>query len=308
MLTNDNTALEPQTSFDGPVLEFDFPAFQIGIAEYAEGPTGCTVFLFPQGAATAVDMRGGYPGTINNWEFNHGICLAAGSLYGLEAAFGVATELFAQQNYSVEDFALVSGAIIYDYDPRQNVIHPDKKLGRSATLAARTGLFPLGLRGAGRSATCGWFWTEPSGQGGAFRQIGTTKVAIFSVFNCSGAIVNRQGQVVKGNLDPATGKRCHFINELERRLAGQESQARPQGNTTLTVMVTNQQMERQALDQLGKQVHTAMGRFIQPFHTMEDGDVLYAVTTNEVEHPSLDVTSLGAIAAELAWEAALSIC
>ena len=28
-------------------LEFDFPGLEIGIAEYEEGPTGCTVFHLP---------------------------------------------------------------------------------------------------------------------------------------------------------------------------------------------------------------------------------------------------------------------
>lgn len=57
--TNDNTELVPQTSFVGPALEFDLPELEIGVAEYDEGPTGCTVFHFPNGAATQIDARGG---------------------------------------------------------------------------------------------------------------------------------------------------------------------------------------------------------------------------------------------------------
>ncbi|MBD3334877.1 MAG: 6-aminohexanoate hydrolase, partial [Candidatus Eisenbacteria bacterium] len=57
LITNDNTTLLPTTSFDGPALSFDFPAFHVGVAEYEEGPTGCTVFYFPQGATAAVDIR-----------------------------------------------------------------------------------------------------------------------------------------------------------------------------------------------------------------------------------------------------------
>jgi hypothetical protein len=33
-----------KTAFDVPVLEFDFPGLQVGVAAYEEGPTGCTVF------------------------------------------------------------------------------------------------------------------------------------------------------------------------------------------------------------------------------------------------------------------------
>ncbi len=35
--------LTPNTEIAGPMLEFDFPGSQIGIAEYEEGPTGYTV-------------------------------------------------------------------------------------------------------------------------------------------------------------------------------------------------------------------------------------------------------------------------
>ena len=55
--SNDNTPLESKTEFDGRVLTFDFPGMQIGTAEYAEGPTGCTVFHFPQGALTQDDAE-----------------------------------------------------------------------------------------------------------------------------------------------------------------------------------------------------------------------------------------------------------
>ena len=95
-LTNDTADLTPVTEFDGPSLQFDFPALQIGVAEYAEGPTGCTVFYFPVGAMAAVDIRGGAPGTFmadDEIVFRHAFCFAGGSLYGLEASAGVAAEL-----------------------------------------------------------------------------------------------------------------------------------------------------------------------------------------------------------------------
>ena len=63
----------------------------IGVAEYDEGPTGCTVFHFPGPALVAMDVRGGSVGTIMEGDgLTDAICLAGGSLYGLEAATGVA--------------------------------------------------------------------------------------------------------------------------------------------------------------------------------------------------------------------------
>jgi L-aminopeptidase/D-esterase-like protein len=307
-LSNDHLDLKPQTASDGRSLELDFPGLEIGVAEYEEGPTGCTVFHFPAGASTMVDIRGGYPGTFGHWEWNHAICLAGGSLYGLEACSGVAAELFARRNYSTDwgTFALVSGAIIFDYGGRETRIYPDKALGRAALQAARPGAFPLGGRGAGRSARCGWFGIEPSGQGGAFRQVGPTKIAVFTVVNCCGAVVNRQGEVVRGNYDPESGRRRTFLEWLERRLEGEAEQRPRHGNTTLTVAVTNQKLEPEALRQWGRQVHASMARAIQPFHARFDGDVLYAVTTAEVENAALDEVALGVLAGEVAWDAVLA--
>ena len=86
-ITNDLVSLTPITSFDGPVLKFDFPGLSIGVAEYSEGPTGCTVFLFTKLAQAAVDVRGGSHGTLLTEERERvgAICLAGGSLMGLEA-------------------------------------------------------------------------------------------------------------------------------------------------------------------------------------------------------------------------------
>ena len=41
--SNEDYQLQPKTDFGGPALEFDFPGVKIGIAEYEEGATGCTV-------------------------------------------------------------------------------------------------------------------------------------------------------------------------------------------------------------------------------------------------------------------------
>jgi 6-aminohexanoate-oligomer endohydrolase len=317
-LTNDTLNLIPKTTFTDPLLEFDFPSLRIGVAEYEEGPTGCTLFHFPEGAQVSVDVRGGSHGTLltDERQWLNAIVLAGGSLMGLEAATGVTAELFARTGYSTDwnDIPVVSGGIIFDYKPRENSIYPDKELGRAALRTARPGIFPLGRRGAGASASVGkglgLEWREMAGQGGAFRQIGPTKIAVFSVLNAVGALVDREGKVMRGNLDPATGERLHYIEGLARaQQAPQEPP--PGGNTTLTVVVTNQRLDHArgsvwALRQVARMVHTSMARCIQPFHTLTDGDVLWAATTNEVDNPALTEVALGALASEVAWDAVLS--
>jgi 6-aminohexanoate-oligomer endohydrolase len=289
-------------------LRFDFPGLRVGIAEYDEGPTGCTVFhLPPGGAACSVDIRGGSPGTIGNYEWAHAVCFAGGSLYGLEAACGVAAELMAMRGYTVgwTEVELVLGAIVYDFGRRDNAVYPDHALGRKALRAAQEGVFPLGRRGAGRSVTVGKTFGleqgEFSGQGGAFRQIGPTKLAVFTVVNAFGAIVDREGNVVRGHFDPERGTRTPLVEGLESQLP----RTAP-GNTTLTLVITNQQLSRRELKQLGVQVHGSLGRAIQPFHALVDGDVLYTVSTAEVENEELTSVGLGILASELAWDAVLS--
>jgi 6-aminohexanoate-oligomer endohydrolase len=71
------------------------------------------------------------------------------------------------------------------------------------------------------------------------------------------------------------------------------------------VVVTNQQLDTRLLRTLGRQVHASMARAIQPFHALVDGDVLFAVSTNEVEE-ALGSIELGVVASELAWDAVLA--
>ncbi|HSK15747.1 MAG TPA: P1 family peptidase [Gaiellaceae bacterium] len=311
-LSNDTADLVPRTEFDGRVLRFDLPGLEVGVAEYDEGPTGCTVFHFPGGAACATDVRGGSSGTLGGAEWVRAICFAGGSLYGLEAGAGVAAELLARGGYEVGWTSVwpVSAAIIFDFR-RESTIYPDKELGRAALRAARPGVFPLGARGAGRSATVGKTFAlergEPAGQGGAFRTVGPTRIAVFVVVNAFGAIVDRDGTVVRGHLDTEGVGRLPLVPEIERRIAAGETPGyRAPESTTLTLVVTNQRLERRPLRQLGRQVHASLARAIQPFHSLVDGDVLYVATTNEVENPALDSVSLGVVASELAWDAVLA--
>jgi L-aminopeptidase/D-esterase-like protein len=304
-VSNENTRLTILTSFDGPQLTFDIPGLSVGIAEYPEGPTGCTVFRFAEQVLTAVDVRGGWVGMTQEFGVSDAICLTGGSLIGLESVYGVTAGIFAERGYSLEHGnPVVNGAVIYDYRRRGNTIHPDIALGRAALAAARSGVFPLGSRGAGRAATVGKVYgierAESSGQGGAFRQDSGIQVGVFTVVNALGVIVDRAGRVVRGNYNSETDQRADFHLDASRRLADPPTE----DNTTLTVVVTNQKLDGYALSQLGKQVHSSMARAIQPFHTVWDGDVLYTVTTNQVDR--IDVTSLGLIASELAWDAVLA--
>ena len=328
----------PRVNPAGPALIFDFPGMRIGVAEYDEGPTGTTVFHFPGKVVGVVDVRGGAPGTIFTDALRlgtrerrlDGVVFAGGSAYGLAAATGAAAALKPQRVREGlwRSAAWFAGAIIYDiYGRRLSTVTPDEALGIAAVNAAAEGRFPLGARGAGRSAMQGYFFADPrgdlrdwphSGQGGAFRQVGPTKIAVFTVVNSIGAVVDRRGRLVRCSY-VARQEDCGTIEEaLARRLRGSGTPGVAgrgggagetsglSGNTTITLVVTNQKLEVRELQRLAVQVHASMARGIQPYSTGDDGDALFAVTTAEVENPSLSAMELSTIASEVAWDAILA--
>ncbi|MFI9841116.1 P1 family peptidase [Nonomuraea sp. NPDC051941] len=306
---NADLPLAPQASPGRGSVAFDLPGVLVGTAEYAEGPTGCTVIHVPAGARTAVDARGGAVGMSGGYDYNHAICFAGGSVYGLAAAAGVSDELLARRDNRTrwDDLQLVSGAVIYDFSARETAVYPDGELGRAALRNAVEGEFPVGRCGAGRTASAGkvdFGRAEFAGQGAAFGTFGEAKVLVATVVNAVGAVVDRQGGIVRGNYHAEDGARRHPGADYAA-MVGDPAPA-VMGNTTLTVMVTNVKLTDIELLQVGRQVHSSMHRGIQPFHTMNDGDVLFAMTTDEVDLVSVKPTGFGTLASELAWDAILS--
>ena len=306
--SNHDLTLSPAPSSDGRSVSFDLPGLSVGIAEYAEGPTGCTVMYLPEGARTSVDVRGGAVGMTGVGRFNHAICFAGGSLHGLEATAGVAAGLLAKRGNRVDWDHLqgVSGAIIYDFAARDNAIYPDLALGSAALDRLDDREIPVGRRGAGACATVGKMLpdrAEFAGQGAAYVERGRLKVVVVTVVNAVGVVVDRSGAVVRGNVDPSTGEREGYADYY--RALEEQDYAPSIGNTTITAVVTNAKLTDLELQQFGRMVHSSMHRPIQPFHTMTDGDVLFALTT-DAEELDMTVTQLGVLGSEAAWDAVLA--
>ena len=317
-----NIGLVPITEFDGPTLEFEFPGLLIGVAEYAEGPTGTTIFYFPAGVMGAVDVRGGAPGTLDTDFLRQGyedpwvaaIALSGGSVYGLAAATGATLEIrtLREDPGWWTNVPSVGGAIIFDLGSRRyNAVTPDERLGRAAIRAARAGVFPLGARGGGRFAMQGGYYGERqhSGQGGAFGEYDGIRIAVFTVVNSLGAVVDRSGRLVRCGVPTRTD--CPTIASMlrDRPKSSNPQDVLPGGlttNTTISLVVTNKRLSFSELQRFGMQVHTSMARAIQPFHTIDDGDTLFAVTTGEVEDSTYSIDELGVLASELAWDAVLA--
>lgn len=321
--------LVPLVNQGARVLEFDWPTIQVGTGEYLEGPTGVTVIRFARRVHGAVDVRGGGPGTVNTDYLRLGwstpeldaVVFAGGSWYGLEATTAVATALKDDgvRNGDWTNLSLAVGAIIYDFGERRlNEIYPDKRLAQAAYRAARPGVFPLGAQGAGRFTRTGALFgcDAHSGQGAAFRQIGDLKIAAFVVVNAVGVVTRRDGRVAACYRDGGWPEDLKATDLMSAWPASARPGWQPlhhdegKRNTTISLIVTNQKLDRAQLERIGIQVQTSMARALQPFATEFDGDVLYSVSTAELDRPvdASDVPSLdlGVIASELMWDAILS--
>lgn len=309
-------------------LRFDFPGIRIGTAEYAEGPTGCTVLHFPAGALAALDVRGGAAavreGTsvepLNTWGAIDALVLAGGSTYGLEAASGVMKRILENRGNKT-DFAnipSVPAAIVYDFAGRENSLYPDKELGARAFDSARANVVETGAAGAGANVSVGKYFgrkfAERSGQGAAFHRVGDARVLVLTVVNAVGNVMNADGSILAGSLDRERGERFSIVERL-MKLPGtaptseslENKSSDSLGNTTITAVVTNVKFDRNELQRLAAMAHTAMARAIEPFHTPSDGDVLFALSTSSVEKTkALSVGNVGVIAGKLLQDAVRS--
>jgi len=268
-------------------LTYDFDDLLTASVSDETQSTGVTLIYFPKGAQAAIDIRGGSVGTFFTSQkmaqgdaYIDGIALCGGGILGLQAVSGVTEAIFQSQDQTkFEKMPLISGAVIFDYTARQNKIYPTVQLGKEAFSQLRSSQFCLGSCGVGTSATVGKLLANQytrSGQGAAFEQIGKTKIAVFTVVNSVGVVVDGEKIVHPFQFNHTS----HLDDSIANLL--QSPQSIPffkQHNTTLTVVVTNEKLSSRHLQQLAKQVHHGLSEVIYPYATILDGDLLYMVST-----------------------------
>jgi len=253
----------------------------------ADGRTGCTVVLVPDGAVGGVDVRGGAPGTLGTdalrpgrlVERVHAILLTGGSAFGLDAATGVMRYLeergagFAIGSARVP---IVAGAVIFDLlvgDPRAR---PDAAAGYAACRAA-TGRPAVGAVGAGTGATvakAGGGRRRPGGIGIAIAPAGPATVAAIMVANSAGAIWDDVRHEWVAPLEPGEGT------------PGEGAPGPAAGaNTTIGVVVTDAELTREQANRVAGVAHDGVARAVRPAHTRVDGDTIFCLATGAVSAP-----------------------
>jgi L-aminopeptidase/D-esterase-like protein len=271
----------------------DVAGIEVGHFTDTRRPTGCTVVLARDGAVAGVDVRGAAPGTretdllapANLVERVHGILLAGGSAWGLDAAGGVVRWLEEQGaglDLGTVRLPLVPAAVLFDLPLGDASIRPDAAAGYAACQAASTKAPAEGNVGAGAGAAVGKvFGIARAMKGG----IGTASVTVDGV--TVGALVacNAMGDVI----DPETGTVIagartkagkSLIDARRALLRGEAPQPMLAGtNTTIGVIATDAVITKAQASRLATVAHDGLARTINPVHTMSDGDTLFVLGT-----------------------------
>jgi len=248
----------------------------------AEGRTGCTVVLVPDGAVAGVDVRGGAPDTMRTdalrpgtlVERAHAILLTGGSAFGLDAAGGIMRYLEERgAGFAIGDVRvpIVAGAVLFDLrtgDPRAR---PDAAAGYAACQAA-TDHPAVGAVGAGTGATvasAGGGPSRPGGVGIASAPAGAATVAAVMVANSYGGIWDDE--------------RHEWVAPLA---AGEGPPGpAPGANTTIGVVITDAQLTREQANRVATVAHDGIARAVRPAHTRFDGDTVFCLATGAVTAP-----------------------
>lgn len=295
----------------------DIPGIKVGNAEDLDGGTGCTVILCAKGAAGGVDVRGGAPGTretdllnpVNLIDKVHGILLAGGSAFGLDAAAGV-MEYLEERNIGydvgVTKVPIVAGAVIFDLAVGNYKARPNKKMGYDACINSEEGIFFEGSAGAGTGASVGKILgmdkAMKGGLGSFCIKTGELYVGAVAAVNCLGDVVDPDtGLILAGAY---SHERKSFINSENVIMEDiQKNKAPFTGNTTIGVIITNGRLTKAGANKIASIAHDGYARTIKPVHTMHDGDTIFALATGEVD---ADINQIGALAVKAMEQAVLN--
>jgi L-aminopeptidase/D-esterase-like protein len=284
----------------------DVGGLLVGHATDPVGVTGCTAVLCLEGAIAGVEVRGWASGAFGLDFLDprhladriHGVVLAGGSAFGLEAVFGVMAHLeaggigFRTQAAVVP---LVAGAILYDLglgDPRAR---PDRAMGLRAAAGAGRAI-DEGSVGAGTGASVGKLFglsrAMKGGVGTASRRVGAATVGALVAVNALGDVRDPEsGALVAGARDAPGGRRL-----VDTAQALRDGAPPPgfRGHTTIGLVATDARLSRIEATRLAGLAHLGLAAALSPPHTTVDGDTLFALSTGTETTVALDVLGLAA--------------
>lgn len=270
----------------------DVEGIRIGHAHDRERGSGVTVLLFPRGAAGAADIRGEAAGTRQIDSLLrphparriHGLVLAGGSAFGLDAAGGVMRYL-EERGIGFPTPAgvvpIVPTAVVYDLGFGDPSFRPTAEMGYAAATGASNEPPERGSAGAGAGATVGKIFgigrAMKGGFGTASERSGETVVGACAVVNAFGDLFHPDtGEWLAGaRSEDGTGP----AETEEAFRGGFRRDPFAPGNTTLAVVATADDLSREELLGIARMAQRALFRTIRPVHTPMDGDIVFALST-----------------------------
>jgi len=302
----------------------DISGIKVGQAHDAKVVTGVTVILPDRPVLCAVDVRGGGPGTRETDALGadgsvthaHAIVLSGGSVYGLDAAGSVTSELGSKRiGYEVAPAPvpvspIVPAAILFDNanggDKAWGDTPPFAELGKQALINAETANasadFDQGKAGAGYGATAGIY---PGGLGSASERVGDITVSALIA-------ANPIGSPYMPGTDCFWAWDCEMGGEYGDRKPPADYTHSPAQDTKLAflrargastvigVVATDAKLTHAELRRLAIMAQDGIALAVRPSHTPMDGDTLFAISTETTpinEPRVVTLSELGAAAA-----------
>ena len=270
----------------------DIPGIRVGHATDLDALTGCTVILCEEGAVAGCDIGGGASGTQEFDVMNpqhvtpaiHGIVLAGGSAFGLEAASGVRRYLEHKGVGFTTAYAkvpIVPGAILFDLGIGKAGVRPTREMGEAAAAAATDKAVQEGCVGAGTGATVGKAYgmerAMKSGIGSFTIELpGGLLVSALAAVNAYGDVVNpNTGKIIAGC---RTAPKSSDFADAVKALQGGVERGFGRSNTTLCVVATNARLTKVEVTKVARMAQAGLLRAVRPAHTMFDGDVVIALS------------------------------
>lgn len=297
----------------------DVAGLTVGHAHDRRLGSGVSVVIADRPSIAAVHVMGGAPGTRDTdllapeetVERVDALVLSGGSAFGLDAASGVQAWLRAQgRGFAVGDVRvpIVPAAILFDLmnggDKAWGRYPPYRDLGHAAAEDADDSPFPLGTIGAGYGCTT----ADLIGGLGSASQVtasGHTVAALVAVNAVGSATIGDSGHFWAaaheiGDEFGGLGQPRPWPDDaVTPKLKGA---ARPTGvNTTIAVLATDAALTKAQAKRLAIQAHDGFARALWPSHTPLDGDLVFALATEEkpLADPLGDLVGLGIAAAEV---------
>lgn len=302
----------------------DLPAFRAAHMTDAEGGTGCTVLIAPEGAVAGVDVRGGAPATRetdllrpeNMVQQINAVVLSGGSAFGLEASCGVMEELATRGigfKLAGACVPIVCGASLFDL-PVGAPVWPDAAAGRRAAATAFADApadLAQGCVGAGTGATVGKLGRPEqamkSGFGWAGLKLGGLVALACVAVNALGNVRAEDGSWLAG-VRGEDGRVADPLASAAAAFAAAPASAEgtaPASNTTIGCILTNAQLTKAQATKVAQISQDAYARAIKPVHTTSDGDAIFVMASGEAPAPTDAVAILATEAMERAIRCAV---